>query len=229
MWQTPALLWGQFSSSCPSCSEVNVIHLKGKLIAFEGIDTSGKSTQARRLVKRLSDAGYDVVSTGEPGGTPVGDSVRSILLSREHATLLPFSELLLFIVSRAQNTHEVILPALRARKTVVASRYRMSSVAYQGYGRGIDLGLIEQLNETAACSLHPDITFLIDIPTEVAIQRKTTEQDRIEVEAIAFHRRVREGFLELAKGDPNAIIIDGNRSPDAITEDVHQHLRERFC
>ncbi len=208
---------------------MNAINLKGKLIAFEGIDTSGKSTQARRLVKHLSSTGYDVVSTGEPGGTPIGDSVRSILLSREHMALLPFSELLLFIVSRAQNTHEVIMPALRAGKTVVASRYRMSSVAYQGYGRGIDLALIEQMNETAACSLHPDVTFLIDIPTEVAIQRKTTEQDRIEVEATAFHRRVREGFLELAENDPNAIIINGDRSPDAITEDVHQHLETLFC
>ena len=208
---------------------MSAINLKGKLIAFEGIDTSGKSTQARRLVKHLIRAGYDVVSTGEPGGTPIGNSVRSILLSREHASLLPSSELLLFIVSRAQNTHEVIMPALQEGKTVVASRYRMSSVAYQGYGRGIDLGLIEQMNETAACSLHPDVTFLIDIPTEVAMQRKTTEQDRIEVEAVAFHRRVREGFLELAKSDPHAIIIDGNRSPDAITEDVHQHLKARFC
>jgi dTMP kinase len=208
---------------------VSAINLNGKLIAFEGIDTSGKSTQARRLVKHLADAGYITVSTGEPGGTPIGDAVRSVLLSRAYESLLPFSELLLFIVSRAQNTHEVIIPALREGKTVVASRYRMSSVAYQGYGRGIDLGLIEQLNETAACSLHPDVTFLIDIPAEVAIQRKTTEQDRIEVEAVDFHRRVREGFLELAKQDPNAIVINGDRSPDEITEDVHQHLKARFC
>lgn len=203
---------------------MSAIDLKGKLIAFEGIDTSGKSTQARRLVKRLIEAGHSVVSTGEPGGTPIGDSVRSILLSRQHESLLPFSELLLFIVSRAQNTHEVIVPALRAGKTVVASRYRMSSVAYQGYGRGIDLDLIRSLNETAACGLHPDVTFLIDIPAEVAVQRKTTEGDRIEVESIEFHRRVRQGFLELAKADPNAVVIDGNRSSDEIADDVARHL-----
>jgi dTMP kinase len=208
---------------------VSTIDLKGKLIAFEGIDTSGKSTQARRLVKRLIDAGHSVVSTGEPGGTPIGNSVRSILLSRQHESLLPFSELLLFIVSRAQNTHEVIVPALQEGKTVVASRYRMSSAAYQGYGRGMDLDLIQELNETAACGLHPDITFLIDIPAEVAVQRKRTEQDRIEIESMEFHRRVRQGFLELAEGDPNAIVIDGDRSPDEITEDVAQHLRARFC
>ncbi len=208
---------------------MSTIDLKGKLIAFEGIDTSGKSTQARRLVKRLIEAGHSVVSTGEPGGTPIGESVRSILLSRQHESLLPFSELLLFIVSRAQNTHEVIVPALQEGKTVVASRYRMSSVAYQGYGRGIDLDLIRNLNETAANGLHPDVTFLIDIPAEVAIQRKTTEQDRIEIESMEFHRRVRQGFLELAEGDPNAIVIDGDRSPDEITEDVAQHLEARFC
>ena len=204
---------------------MSAIDLKGKLIAFEGIDTSGKSTQARRLAKRLINAGHSVVSTGEPGGTPIGNSVRSILLSRQHASLLPFSELLLFIVSRAQNTHEVIVPALRAGKTVVASRYRMSSVAYKGYGRGIDLDLIRSLNETAACGLHPDVTFLIDIPAEVAIKRKRTEGDRIEVESLEFHRRVRQGFLELAKGDPNAVVIDGDRAPEEIAEDVARYLQ----
>ena len=204
---------------------MSAIDLKGKLIAFEGIDTSGKSTQARRLVKRLIDTGHSVVSTGEPGGTPIGNSVRSILLSRQHESLLPFSELLLFIVSRAQNTHEVIVPALRAGKTVVASRYRMSSVAYQGYGRGIDLDLIRNLNEIAACGLHPDVTFLIDLPAKVAVQRKTTDQDRIEVESMEFHLRVRQGFLDLAEGDPNAVVIDGNRAAEEIAEDVARYLQ----
>lgn len=204
---------------------MSAIDLKGKLIAFEGIDTSGKSTQARRLVKRLIDIGYSVVSTGEPGGTPIGNSVRSILLSRQHESLLPFSELLLFIVSRAQNTHEVIVPALQAGKTVVASRYRMSSVAYQGYGRGIDLDLIRSLNETAACGLHPDVTFLIDIPAEVAVRRKTTEGDRIEIESMEFHCRVRQGFLELAEQDPNAIVIDGDRAHEEIAKDVARYLQ----
>jgi dTMP kinase len=204
---------------------VSTIALNGKLIAFEGIDSSGKSTQAHRLAVRLVDAGYPVVSTGEPGGTAIGESVRSILLSRQHETLLPFSELLLFIVSRAQNTSEVILPALRDGKTVVASRYRMSSLAYQGYGRGIDLDLIRSLNETAACGLHPDITFLIDIPAEVAVRRKTTGHDRIEIEAIDFHSRVRRGFLELAEADASTFVIDGNRLAEEIAEDVARYLQ----
>jgi len=139
--------------------------------------------------------------------------------------MLPFSELLLFMISRAQNTHEVILPALQAGKTVVVSRYRMSSEAYQGYGRGIDLGLIESLNDHATDGLRPDVTFLIDISAETAVQRKTTEHDRIEIEAVEFHRRVRQGFLELTSKDPNAVVIDGDRTLDEIAEDVARYLQ----
>jgi len=206
---------------------VTAIDLKGKLIAFEGIDTSGKSTQARRLVQRLTESGLAVVSTVEPGGTPIGEAARSIVLSKpgEHKALLPFSELLLFIISRAQNTHEVILPALREGKTVVVSRYRMSSEAYQGYGRGIDLDLIQSLNDHATEGLLPDVTFLIDISAETAVRRKTTEHDRIEIEAVEFHRRVRQGFLELTSNDPHAVVIDGDRTPDDIAEDVARYLQ----
>jgi dTMP kinase len=101
----------------------------------------------------------------------------------------------------------------------------MSSVAYQGYGRGIDLDLIRSLNETAACGLHPDVTFLIDIPAEVAVQRKTTEHDRIEIESMAFHRRVRAGFLELANSTPNTVVMDGDRPTKEIAEDVARYLQ----
>ena len=206
---------------------MSVIDLHGKLIAFEGIDTSGKSTQARLLVKRLSEAGLDVVSTVEPGGTPIGEAARSIVLSKPgvHSALLPFSELLLFMISRAQNTHEVILPALRAGKTVIVSRYRMSSEAYQGYGRGIDLELVENLNDHATQGIRPDVTFLVDISAETAVRRKTTEHDRIEIEALEFHRRVRQGFLELAAADPNTVVLDGDRTLDEIAEDVARYLQ----
>lgn len=206
---------------------MTAIDLHGKLIAFEGIDTSGKSTQARLLVKRLSEAGLDVVSTVEPGGTPIGEAARSIVLSKPgvHSALLPFSELLLFMISRAQNTHEVILPALRAGKTVIVSRYRMSSEAYQGYGRGIDLRLVENLNEHATQGVRPDVTFLVDISAETALRRKTTEHDRIEIEALEFHRRVRQGFLELAAADSNTVVLDGNRALDEIAEDVARYLQ----
>ncbi len=200
------------------------IDLAGKLIVFEGLDASGKSTQAKLLARRLDEAGFDVVSTREPGGTPIAERMRSVLLEKEHHALLPFSELLLFMVSRAQNTHEVILPALRADRTVVASRYRLSSMAYQGYGRGLDLDLVRRLNETATSGTVADLTFLIDVPAEYTIRRKADRGDRIEIEAIDFHRRVRQGFLELTEGDPSVRVLDGTESIDRIHEAVAKHL-----
>jgi len=196
----------------------------GKLIVLEGLDASGKSTQARLLARRLVGAGLDVVTTREPGGTPIAEGIRRVLLEKQHETLLPFSELLLFMVSRAQNTHEVILPALRAGKTVVASRYRLSSLAYQGYGRGLDLDLIRQLNEAATEGTQADCTLLIDVPADYTLQRKADRGDRIEVESIAFHRRVRRGFLELVDGDPTVHILDGTRSISQIADAVASHL-----
>lgn len=204
--------------------EVSGIELAGKLIVFEGLDASGKSTQARWLARRLEEAGIDVVSTREPGGTPIAESLRAVLLERRHRELLPFSELLLFMVSRAQNTHEVIVPALRAGKTVIASRYRLSSLAYQGYGRGLDLDLIRRLNEAATAGTRPDMTFLIDVPAEYTMRRKADRGDRIEVESIEFHRRVRRGFLELAEGDPTVRVVDGTRSIEDISHAVAQCL-----
>jgi dTMP kinase len=200
------------------------IELGGKLIVFEGLDASGKSTQARLLARRLSEAGVDVVSTREPGGTPIAESVRTVLLEKRHQELLPFSELLLFMVSRTQNTHEVILPALRAGRTVVASRYRLSSMAYQGYGRGLDLDMIGQLNEAATSGTLPDLTFLIDVPAEYTMRRKADRGDRIEIESIEFHHRVRQGFLELTRGDPTVHILDGTRSVKEIGDVVSQRV-----
>jgi dTMP kinase len=200
------------------------IELDGKLIVFEGLDASGKSTQARLLARRLGEAGIDVVSTREPGGTPIAESVRTVLLEKRHQALLPLSELLLFMVSRAQNTHEVILPALRAGRTVVASRYRLSSMAYQGYGRGLDFDLIRQLNEAATSGTLPHLTFLIDVPAEYTMRRKIDRGDRIEVESIEFHRRVRQGFLELTHGDPTVHVLDGTRSIEEISVAVAQRL-----
>lgn len=202
---------------------MRAIELAGKLIVLEGIDSSGKSTQARLLAERLAAAGYPVVTTREPGGTTIAESVRRLLLEREHHAMLPLSELLLFMVSRAQNTHEVIRPALEAGKVVVASRYRLSSVAYQGFGRGLDLDLVHTLNDAVTGGLLPDVTFLIDLPAEVAVARKE-ENDRIEGESIEFHRRVRGAFLDLVGADPAGRIIDGTKSVEAIADEVAKHL-----
>jgi len=206
------------------CLGVIRIDLASKLIVFEGLDASGKSTQARRLAQCLEQRQVDVVSTREPGGTPVAESLRTVLLERKHQELLPFSELLLFMVGRAQNTHQVILPALHDGKTVIASRYRLSSLAYQGYGRGLDLELIRELNEAATSGTRADVTFLIDVPEEYTMQRKAGRGDRIEIESIDFHRRVRQGFLKLVAGDPTVHVLDGTGSIDEISAAVLHHL-----
>jgi dTMP kinase len=203
---------------------VGTIDLKGKLIVFEGIDFTGKSTQVELLADRLVQRGYDVVTTREPGGTAVGESVRQILLSRENSALLPLSELLLFIISRAQHTAEVIEPALKRGAVVLASRYRLSSLAYQGYGRGIDLGLIRRLNDVATGGRQPDVTFLIDLPAETALNRKRGKGDRIESETYSFYQRVRQGYLELMGNDPHIHRIDGTLSVVAIAETVANYL-----
>ena len=156
------------------------IELRGKLVVFEGLDFTGKSTQVKLLADRLKQAGYPVTVTREPGGTPIGERVRKEILSTKNVGLLPLSELLLFITCRAQLTAEVIAPALREQRVVVSSRFRLSSLAYQGYGRGIELDLIRQLNEAATDGLQPDLTFLIDLPGEIALARMRGEGDRIE-------------------------------------------------
>ena len=196
------------------------IELRGKLIVFEGLDFTGKSTQVKLLADRLERIGYPVTVTREPGGTSIGERVREEILSKENAGLLPLSELLLFISCRAQLTAEVIVPALRERRVVVSSRYRLSSLAYQGYGRGIDVDLIRQLNDAATGGFQPDQTFLIDLPEEIALARKRGEGDRIEVEDLAFYRRVREGYLELVRQDPRVVRIDGTLSVQAIADKV---------
>ncbi len=200
------------------------IDLHGQLIVFEGLDFTGKTTQVRLLADRLHKVDIRVTTTREPGGTALGEGVREVILSNENTKLLPLSELLLFITCRAQLSSEVIEPALASGHTVVSSRFRLSSLAYQGYGRGIDLDLIRRLNEIATAGRQPDITFLIDLPAEVALARKRGEGDRIEQEDLAFYRRVRDGYLELARADPHVQIIDGTLSIEKIAEQVARHL-----
>lgn len=195
---------------------MNAIDLAGKLITLEGLDFTGKSTLIRRLETLLRERGIDVVVSREPGGTRVGERVRSLLLTRDHAEMLPLSELLLFMVSRAQHTHEVILPALGEGKTVLTSRYRLSSVAYQGYGRGLDLELVRRLNEAATEGRQADVTLLIDLPVDIALGRRRGGGDRIEQEDHEFYNRVRQGYLELVADDPHAHVVDGTGSVDEV-------------
>ena len=210
------------------CSEVSAIDLAGKLITLEGLDFTGKSTLARLLETRLCESGHRVIVTREPGGTRVGERVRDLLLAREHAEMLPLSELLLFMVSRAQHTHQVILPALRDGKTVLSSRYRLSSMAYQGYGRGLDLELIRRLNDAATEGREADLTLVIDLPVAVALRRRRGDGDRIEGEDTTFYERVRNGYLQLAAGDSRVRIIDGTPPVERVCSDILADLDAVF-
>ncbi len=152
-------------------------------------------------------------------------SVRRILLSPAHrGTLTPLAELLLFMTSRAQHVRQVLAPALNAGKTVVSSRYRLSSLAYQGYGRGLDLDLIRRLNDESTGGREADVTFLIDAPAVAVLGRKRGEKDRIEAEPLEFYERVRHGFLELTAGDPRVHRVDGTQPIPAIAADVARCL-----
>jgi len=203
---------------------VTAIDLRGKLITLEGLDFTGKSSVARRLSQDIERAGFDLVVTEEPGGTPVGRRARQLVLDPGHPEMHPLAELLLYMVSRTQHTHEVILPALAAGKTVLTSRYRLSSMAYQGFGRGLPLDLIEQLNEAATQGHRADLTFLIDVPVAVALSRKRGRGDRIESETVAFYERVRAGYLELTAEDPSVHHIDGTQSIDGVADEILKHL-----
>ena len=200
------------------------IDLRGKLIVFEGLDFTGKSTQAGILGRHLQEMDLPVTLTREPGGTALGESVRRVILSNEHTELLPLSELSLFITCRAQLSVEVIEPALNAGYVVVSSRYRLSSLAYQGYGRGLDLTLIERMNEIATSGRQPDLTFLLDLPADKALERRGEVRDRIEQEDLEFYRRVRTGYLDLTRGDPSVHLLDATRSIDEIARQVLRFL-----
>ena len=204
-----------------TCSSgVRKIELQSKLIVFEGLDFTGKSTQVEILGKHLQEMSLPVTTTREPGGTALGEAVRKVILSNEHTELLPLSELALFITCRAQLSAEVIEPALSAGHVVVSSRYRLSSLAYQGYGRGLDLALVERMNEIATSGRLPDLTFLLDLSAEEALKRRGEERDRIEQENLEFYRRVRTGYLDLTRGDPSVHLLDATRSIDEIARDV---------
>lgn len=170
---------------------------KGILISFEGIDGSGKSTQSRKLYHWLKRKGYETIHLEEPGGSNLGENVRKILLhSKEEID--GFSELFLFLACRAQLVKEVILPSLRKGKILIIDRFSDSTLAYQGYGRGIDKSLIMRLNEIATKGITPDLTLLLDEKPKVALKRIESKKDRFENEPFSFHQRVRKGYLKIA-------------------------------
>lgn len=190
-------------------------------ISFEGIDKSGKSSQVKLLAEYLEKMNCKVVKTCEPGGTQVAQKIKLILL-RPSSRISSVSELFLYLADRAEHVRQVISPALEARKIVISDRFSDATVAYQGYGRGLDIAWIEALNEKATQGILPEVTFLLDINPDLARQR-AKKKDRIEREEMDFHHRVRQGYLELAKLHPERIkTMNGEGSP----KEIHLAIRK---
>lgn len=192
-------------------------------ITFEGVEGCGKTTQAELLKGYLEEKGYPTVLTREPGGTPIGEELRRMLLGNKGKELSPWAELLLYLACRAEVLEKVIRPALERGRIVICDRFSDSTVAYQGYGKGIPLEAIHTLDGWVTGGLKPDITFLLDIPPEEGLERarkRGTGEDRFEREGVDFHRRVRGGYMELALKDPRIRVIDGRRSASLIHREI---------
>ncbi|MFC1548396.1 dTMP kinase [Candidatus Omnitrophota bacterium] len=182
---------------------------KGLFITFEGPEGSGKSTHSRRLSGELEKEGFDIVHTAEPGGTPLGARIRNILLDKDDIRLDSQAELFLFEADRAQHVEELIKPALDQGKIVLCDRFNTATFAYQGYGLGMDMDLIENMDRAAVGSLQPDLTILMDVDVGTGLQRAAAahSKDRMEKRAKEFHEKVREGYLALAEKDPDRIKV----------------------
>lgn len=187
-------------------------------ITFEGIEGSGKSVQTRALYRKVRQLGIPAILVHEPGSTPVGERLTRLLKWSRNTKISPLTELMLFNASRAQLVTEVTKPALKEGKVVICDRYTYSTVAYQGYGRGLNLDVIKQINDIATQGLKPDLTILLDIPVEKSLARiGGREHDRFEKEALSFHNKVRRGYLHLAEDEPGRwLVVDASQSKETI-------------
>jgi len=198
-------------------------------ITFEGVEGSGKTTQIKRLKRYLKQKGIPYFTTREPGGTPIGEKVRRILLNRAHGEMIALSELFLYEAARAQHVIQVIRPLLKKKGVILCDRFSDASIAYQGYGRKMDPRLVDLLNQIASKRVRPDLTFLLDCPSDMGLrravrrdrQKRSNLQDRFEREKIQFHRRVRKGYLSLAKEEPHRIrVIDTREGEQKVFEKI---------
>lgn len=196
---------------------------RGFFITFEGIEGSGKTTQMHRLAHHLLAYGHKRLMTREPGGTPAGEAIRRLLLTTKVDGVRATAELYLYLAARAQHLEEVVLPALAKGRIVLCDRFSDATVAYQGYGRGLDLGLVKRLVATAARGVRPDLTILLDLDPRVALARLVNRQinNRMDREAIDFHRRVRRGYLALARANPSRIkVVAADQGFMRITDEI---------
>ena len=203
-------------------------------ITLEGIEGSGKTSQMGRLQQFLEDRGVECVSTRQPGGTRIGENIRTILLDPSNSALVPSAELLLYMADRAQHIFELIRPNLEAGKTVICDRYFDATLVYQGFARELNLELIRQLHKLLFDDLKPDITLLLDLSPQTGLARaweqlstgqRAGRESRFEAEAIAFHEKVRAGYLELARLEPDRIqIIDAAQTYDQVFADISKIL-----
>ncbi len=209
--------------------------MSGKFITFEGPDGAGKTTQITMLGERLAGMGIKVIYTREPGGTEIGEEIRRILLDPSNTKMIDRTEALLYAAARAQHVEELIRPALRAGNIVLCDRFADSTIAYQGFGRGIDVRFLDELNTMAVAGVVPDLTIILDVDPVLGIGRISekravipgADKDRIELENMNFHQRVRAGFRELAAKDPKRCkIIDAGKEKEAVHAEIFRLVNE---
>lgn len=207
-------------------------------ITLEGIEGSGKTSQMAMLARHLRGAGIPVRVSREPGGTAIGDAIRSIFLRSDNREMAALTELFLIAACRVQHVQEVLRPALQRGEVVLCDRFTDATLAYQGYGRGLDLGIVREVNRMAAGGVVPGLTILLDCPVEIGLERsrkrllvegKARSEGRFEAEDPAFHERVRRGYLELAREDPGRIrVLDASAAPELVASAVRRCVMEHL-
>lgn len=200
----------------------------GRFITFEGIEGSGKTTQIQMLSNQLEERGIEHVLTREPGGTPIGDQIRRVVLHPENTSMTPTCELLLYAAARAQHIEQVIRPGLREGRVVLCDRFKDATLAYQGYGRGLPLEIIGRLHSLETLAIEPDLTLLLDLEPAGALERANSRdqanqkaESRFEMEDLEFHTRVRKGYLELARREPRRFVVLDARG---AMDEVHRRI-----
>ena len=202
-------------------------------ITFEGGEGAGKSTAIKRIVEKLTSEGYKIVLTREPGGTPIAEEIRNVILNKKNTAMDPRTEALLYAASRRQHLVEKVIPALKEGKLVLCDRFLDSSLAYQGGARGIGIDTVYNMNLFATEGMLPDLTILFDIKPEEGLARiaanSQREVNRLDVEKLTFHNKVRDSFHELAKMFPERfVIVDASKTPDEVFEDAYKAIEDRL-